>query len=49
METESTACWQKIDRLVNPAYCHYHYCDYIVKLRIILDYKIHVLTSNEEA
>ena len=48
-ETEPTARWQKIERLINPVYCRYHYRDYTEEVRIVPDCEIHVLTSNEEA
>ena len=48
-ETEPTARWQKIERLVDPAYCRYHHRDYTEEVRIVPDCEIRVLTSNEEA
>ena len=48
-ETKPTARWQKIERLVNPAYSRYHRRDYTEEVRIVPDCEIHVLTSNEEA
>ena len=48
-KTEPTARWQKIERLVDPAYCRYHHRDYTEEVRIVPDCEIHVLTSNKEA
>ena len=48
-ETEPPAHWQKIERLVDPAYCCYHHHDYTEEVRIVPDCEIRVLTSNEEA
>ena len=48
-ETEPTARWQKIARLVDPAYYRYHHRDFTEEVRIVPDCEIRVLTSNEAA
>ena len=48
-ETEPTARWKKIERLVDPTYCRYHQRDYTEEVRIVPYCEIRVLTSNEEA
>ena len=48
-ETEPTACWNKIERLVDPAYCRYHHRNYTEEVRIVPNSEIRVLTSNNEA
>ena len=48
-ETEPTARWQNIERLVDPAYYRYHHRDYTEEVGIVPDCEIRVLTSNKEA
>ena len=48
-EAEPTERWQKIAKLVDPAYHRFHHRDYSEEVRIVATREIRVLTSYEEA